>query len=125
MANIQLSDNLKQYRDSFGFTQQDLADRINISRQAYSNYETGKRAPDLDLLIKLYSVYDITLDQLILQPFSGRDLIREARTPYHINRRSDNREDLLALTEEEAHLILELRKADWEKQHLVAYILNH
>ena len=47
MANIQLSYNLKRYREAYRYTQQKLADKINISRQAYSNYETGKRDPDL------------------------------------------------------------------------------
>ena len=65
MANIQLAYNLKRYREAYGFTQQALAERISISRQAYSNYETAKRDPDLDLLTKLCEVYSITLDQLV------------------------------------------------------------
>ena len=42
VANIQLAYNLKRYREAYGFTQQALAERISISRQAYSNYETAK-----------------------------------------------------------------------------------
>ena len=70
MANIQLTDNLKKYRKYHGFTQRVLAKKINISRQAYSNYETGKRSPDAEVLDKLCDIYSISLDQLVRQPFS-------------------------------------------------------
>ena len=38
---------------------------LNISRQAYSNYETGKRTPDLDSLLFLARCYRISLDALV------------------------------------------------------------
>ena len=122
MANIQLTYNLKRYREAYNFTQQKLADKISISRQAYSNYEVGKRAPDLDLLTKLCDVYSITLDQLVRQPFS-HDEYKENRIPYHICYRH-NMEDILDLTDKEIQFVLEYRGAEWEKQHLIAYVLN-
>ena len=51
MANIQLSANLKRLRTDHDYTQTKIAKMLNISRQAYSNYETGNRSPDLDMLI--------------------------------------------------------------------------
>lgn len=122
MANLQLAYNLRRYREAYDFTQQALADRISISRQAYSNYETGKRDPDLDLLTKLCEVYSITLDQLVRQPFS-QDEFRESRASYHICYRR-NSEDILYLTDEEIQFVLEYRGAEWERQHLIAYVLN-
>ena len=79
MANLQLSSNLYNYRKLYGYTQGRLSKRLNISRQAYSNYETGRRDPDLDLLIRLADFYHITLDQLVHQPFSSRntEILRE------------------------------------------------
>lgn len=123
VANIQLAYNLKRYREAYGFTQQELAERISISRQAYSNYETAKRDPDLDLLTKLCEVYAITLDQLVRTPFS-EDEFRESKAPYHISYRSGT-DDILYLTDEEIRFVLEYRGAEWERQHLVAYVLNH
>ncbi len=122
VANLQLAYNLRRYREAYDFTQQTLADRISISRQAYSNYETGKRDPDLDLLTRLCEVYSITLDQLVRQPFSP-DEYREAQSPYHICYRR-NSEDILYLTDEEIQFVLEYRCAEWERQHLIAYVLN-
>ena len=122
MANIQLAYNLKRYREAYGFTQQALAERISISRQAYSNYETAKRDPDLDLLTKLCEVYSITLDQLVRTPFSENEF-KESVAPYHISYRSGT-DDILYLTDEEIRFVLEYRGAEWERQHLVAYVLH-
>ena len=104
VANLQLAYNLRRYREAYDFTQQTLADRISISRQAYSNYETGKRDPDLDLLTRLCEVYSITLDQLVRQPFSP-DEYREAQSPYHICYRR-NSGDVLYLTDEELEKLI-------------------
>lgn len=123
MANIQLTSNLKRYRKAHNLTQKVLADKLNISRQAYSNYETGKRDPDLDLLTKLCDVYSVTLDQLVRVSFS-RDEFRESKEPYHICHRKDS-DDVLYLTDEEIQFVLEYRGAEWERQHLVSYVLNH
>ena len=49
MANIQLAENLRRLRTDHDYTQTQIGDKLNISRQAYSNYETGKRIPDLDI----------------------------------------------------------------------------
>ncbi|MCI9127140.1 MAG: helix-turn-helix transcriptional regulator [Eubacterium sp.] len=122
MANIQLSYNLKRYREAYRYTQQKLADKINISRQAYSNYETGKRDPDLVLLTKLCDVYSITLDQLVRQPFSYEEY-KESGVPYRVCYRQ-NTEDIIYLTEREIQFVLGYRGAEWEKQHLIAYVLN-
>ena len=113
MANIQLAYNLKRYREAYGFTQQALAERISISRQAYSNYETAKRDPDLDLLTKLCEVYSITLDQLVRTPFS-EDEFKESIASYHISYRSGTN-DILYLTDEEIRFVLEYRGAEWEQ----------
>ena len=122
MANIQLSYNLKRYREAYRYTQQKLADKINISRQAYSNYETGKRDPDLVLLTKLCDVYSITLDQLVRQPFSYEEY-KESGVPYRVCYRQ-NTEDIIYLTEREIQFVLGYRGAEWEKQHLIAYVLT-
>lgn len=44
--------------------QQDVADALGVSRSTYANYEAGRRAPDIDLLMNLADIYGITLDEL-------------------------------------------------------------
>lgn len=125
MANLQLSSNLYNYRKLYGYTQGRLSQRLNISRQAYSNYETGRRDPDLDLLIRLADFYHITLDQLVHQPFSSRnsEILRESNTPY-ITGINPVTQDILYLDEKETSLIMKYREADASKKQVIDQILR-
>lgn len=122
MANIQLMDNLKKYRKHHGFTQLALSKKINISRQAYSNYETGKRSPDAEVMDKLCTLYSITLDQLVRQPFSAES--QEPSFSYQVCYRQ-NSKDTLYLTNEEIRFVMEYRSAEWERKHLIGYVLHY
>lgn len=66
MSNIQLANNLRFLRTKHKLTQDDLSSLLNISRQAYSNYETSKRTPDLDSLLHISRFYRISIDELVL-----------------------------------------------------------
>lgn len=56
---------LKELRESRGLTQQQVADHINKTFQAYSLYEKGKRQPDYDTLIKLATFFGVTTDYIL------------------------------------------------------------
>lgn len=56
---------LKRFRRGKGFTQEEVAKLIGISRQAFSNYERGIRVPSIDVLVKLADVYEMSLDELV------------------------------------------------------------
>lgn len=56
---------LKSLRLSHEFTQQEIADRLGISRGAYANLENGKREPDIATLIFIADLYGVTLDYLV------------------------------------------------------------
>lgn len=56
---------LKEIRMQQGYSQQDVANYLEITRQAYSNYETGNRTPDNETLLKLGEFFDVSLDVLL------------------------------------------------------------
>lgn len=56
---------LKNLRTFQGVTQSDIADALGISQQAYANYETGKRQPDNEMLIKLSDHFNVSTDYLL------------------------------------------------------------
>lgn len=58
---------LQLLRKQYGFTQEDLAQRLNISRQAVSKWETGNTIPDLETFLELSKLYDIAIND-ILEP---------------------------------------------------------
>ena len=57
--------NLKNARIKKGIKAIDLAKALNVSKQTISNWENGKRNPDLDTLIKLADFYEVSLDYLV------------------------------------------------------------
>jgi len=56
---------LKELRTKYKLTQQEIADKINITQRAYSFYENDKRQPDIDTLIELAEFYSIPIDVLV------------------------------------------------------------
>ena len=124
MPNLQLSKNLRYKRKELGLTQKYVSEFLNISRQAYSNYETGKRDPDLGLLVKLSELYEISLNQLIVDSFRSSTLMfREVCPPYTVAYR-EHSDTTLILTEDECDLILKYRQASEEDRRLVRKVLH-
>ena len=60
-----LKDNLVMLRRMHGFSQEEIAEKIGISRQAYAKWESGATIPDVEKCSLLADVYDITIDSLI------------------------------------------------------------
>ena len=60
-----IKDNLILLRKLNGYSQEDIAEKIGISRQAYGKWEKGETIPDVEKCAKLASVYGITIDSLI------------------------------------------------------------
>jgi len=58
------NESLLQKRKSLGLSQEELAERLGVSRQAVSKWETGEASPDLNKLIVLSKTLDISLDTL-------------------------------------------------------------
>lgn len=57
--------NLLNARKAIHKTQQEVADYLGISRQAYSNYEAGKWEPDFETLLKLGEYFGCSVDYLL------------------------------------------------------------
>lgn len=62
---MELSTQIKKYRTEQNLSQEELAEKVYVSRQTISNWETNKSYPDIHSLILLSKVYEISLDQLI------------------------------------------------------------
>lgn len=60
-----LSEKLIALRKKSGFSQQEIADKLSVTRQTVSNWECGQGAPALDKAAELASIYHISLDDLI------------------------------------------------------------
>lgn len=63
--HVELGSQIKRRRTEHGFSQEDLAAKIYVSRQTISNWETDKTYPDVESLLLLSVLFDTTIDELI------------------------------------------------------------
>ena len=62
---IKLGNRLAELRKEHHLSQEELAEKLNVSRQAISKWECGESSPDTDNLIELSKIYNISLDELV------------------------------------------------------------
>jgi len=123
MANIQLAANLRYLRELNKCSQEDMGAVFNISRQAYSNYETMNRTPDLDMLIRIARYYNLTLDQLITHNLSNET--QKEKVPQNMALNISNGNSIY-LTDEELDILLGFRSLSHENQSILAgFIHSH
>ena len=60
-----LKDNLIMLRNIHGYSQEDIAEKVGISRQAYAKWENGATVPDIEKCMRLAEVYGVTIDSLV------------------------------------------------------------
>lgn len=127
MSNIQLAQNLRTLRKHHNLTQTHMSAMLNISRQAYSNYETGKRTPDLDTLLYLSRFYRISLNELVLgssvKRISSHNRMEETSLPYVYSKNKETG-NTIYLTEEELDFLLLFRSLSDENRQIVAGFLR-
>ena len=64
----QLGANIAAYRKRYGWTQAGLAEQLNYSDKAVSKWERGESVPDVQTLVQLAELFDITVDDLLQDP---------------------------------------------------------
>ena len=70
MNDLSLPEKLKKLRVASGYTQSDVADKLNISRQGYQHYESGRRVPNMESLKTLAELYHLQIYDLLLSDIS-------------------------------------------------------
>ena len=60
-----LKDNLVVLRNIHGYSQEEIAGKIGISRQAYAKWESGVTVPDIEKCSLLADIYGVTIDNLV------------------------------------------------------------
>ena len=93
---------IKQLRQDNGWLQADLAKKLQTSRQAIGNYETGERSPDVETILKLCAIFDCSADYLL-----GRSDLPSPE-----------------LSDEERELVAAFRQADEDAKDMVRLALK-
>ncbi len=102
--------NLKKLRQSFGISQQQLADQIMVSQQSVNKYENHEVEPSIATLIKIADYFDVSTDYLI-----GRTSVKtQADNPKSTD-----------LNESETKLIKRFRKLNDKQKKLIEFIVEN
>lgn len=62
---MKLNENILKFRKERGFSQETLAEKVDVSRQTISNWELGETSPNPDQLISLSNAFEVSVDVLI------------------------------------------------------------
>ena len=68
---MDFGEQFKKIRANRELTQEQMASKLNVSRQAISNWENNRNLPDLEMVVKISMTFNISLDQLII---GGNDM---------------------------------------------------
>lgn len=98
-GSLVFSENLKALRKTKGFTQEEIAIRLNVVRQTISKWEKGLSVPDADILIKIAALFDVSVSELLGSKLEDeKDINIVAEQLSRIN-------EQLAIKNRRAHLI--------------------
>ena len=79
---MSLGSNLKRLRETLGYSQDYVANKLGMSRQRYAHYENDLREPTLEILKNISSFYKVSIDELLSNDASGfnvkEDLLHKA-----------------------------------------------
>ena len=97
--NIEIANRLQKLRKENGYSQEELADKLGISRQAVSKWERAESSPDTDNLIILARLYNMSLDELLYDTESDEEIRNR-----NIDKEEDNKESI-SLTDDEGQTL--------------------
>ena len=95
---MEFSNRLYELRKQKGFSQEELAGRLNVTRQTISKWEIGDSTPDMEKLIAISELFQVSLDELMLGKKSSESEKTEKKTA--INSELVNALEEKVLTEE-------------------------
>lgn len=98
--NIEIANRLQKLRKENGYSQEELADKLGISRQAVSKWERAESSPDTDNLIILARLYNMSLDELLYDNESSEE-IRDRTKDQEENKKNDT----ISLTDDEGQTV--------------------
>lgn len=85
-----IAENIRHFREEKGISQAGLAEGLNVTRQAVSNWECGKTEPDIETLHKISDILGITIEELIYGLKREAAVIHNHNTTQNITKKITN-----------------------------------
>lgn len=87
---MEIGKRIREYRKIYNLSQEQLADKIFVSRQTVSNWENDKTYPDIQIIVSLSILFNVSLDELI------REDLEEMKMKIN-NKKANKRADIYSL----------------------------
>lgn len=86
MDKLTMGDRIQETRKKRGFTQEQLAEKLDISVEYVSQIERGLKMPSMQLFIKLVEILDVSADYLLRDAVSTRNLYGDKQIGHRLER---------------------------------------
>ena len=100
---IEIADRLIKLRKKHGYSQEELADKLGLSRQAVSKWERAEASPDTDNLICLAKLYGVSLDELLSTNEDVETIVKEQIKE---DKEDNENRDSITLTDEDGSKVV-------------------
>ncbi len=85
---MNLSDNLKKIRKDNNLSQEELAEKLGVSRQSVSKWESGSAYPEMDKVLQICKMFDLNIDELLNQNI--KEVERNKQSKLNVNKYIDD-----------------------------------
>lgn len=123
-----VGNNLVALRKKSPYNQQQIAEMIGVTRNAYAKYETSI-VPPLDKMILLCEIFNVSIDELASEPgvynqsSPRKKIVFKATSPY-LNSIEDSEDVTISLSADELELLLKYRSFTEEKKEEILNMLD-
>ena len=116
---MNFNEKLFELRRKEGFSQEDLADKLNVSRQTVSKWETGQSTPEMDKLILISKLFDISTDELL-----GNKQDETKRETVYVQGAANNKRKKIAVKVILVIVIMKFQRLDFVVMIILIMILQ-
>mgnify|MGYP001196719793 CR=1 FL=1 len=118
-----IASNIKMYRENCGYTQQQVADVLNMDRSTYAYYELGKIVPSIGTIFALAQIFHVDYSILLGMEDYDTKKLREPsiKKKYHSEKNSLS---IYELSKSEKNLLAYFRLLDAREQEEIFQVLN-
>lgn len=99
-----LADKITMLRKKQGWSQEELAERLDVTRQSVSKWESGQSIPDISKIVKMSQLFNVTIDFLLMEDTNQEPVIEQTIPPQEVF--------LQQLSMEDAKAFLQIKKAN-------------
>jgi len=107
IMNVEIANRLYELRKKNDLSQEELAEKLHLTRQAVSKWERAESAPDTDTVICLAKIYGVSLDELLRTSEKPEDIINDAtdeRQSFETKEKEDQKETKTRKTKSYVHI---------------------